>query len=944
MKALSIIKASAGSGKTWTLTREYIKFLVPEDSEPFNPRAFRHILAVTFTNKATEEMKSRIIEELHKLSTDPSYEYPEKGKTATPLMRERAAQVLSAILHDYASFSVSTIDRFFQVVMRAFAREINQYASYKVELDQDSVLHQAVDHLLASLDEPGNESLLGWLTDYSLEKIREGGKWDISKYLYEFSQLFAKEDFRQLRRTFDDSHWSRERIAAFRAALLPMLEADEKHPDPFTKEEVLTAKLLDEQVPLLGIVADLYNHIDAILKEHNLVLLGDTADVLGRIIDGSDTPFIYEKVGTRYDHFMLDEFQDTSRLQWENFRPLLKESVSRNLGSLVVGDIKQSIYRWRGSDMNLLHSEVQAAFDPAQSEVHHKQENWRSDAQIIDFNNGFFGRIGELLGRSGERFAAEIAGDIAGYYSDVVQKPERPTAAGCGYVRAEFLRRADREAGIPAWDETVVERLPGLINELLTRYRPSDIAFLVRKNEQGARIAQMLLERNYPVVTEDSLTLSSCLSVRKLVALLKYRVDPTHSVNATLMETLFGELPQLPQSCRVADSLYAVCDALIREYLTDIPEGDHAFLFAFLDAVLSYTDRYGSNLAGFVEWWDEKGCREKISAAGREDAFTVMTIHKAKGLDFPVVIIPFFNEPFKATSRYLWCRPAAEPFSGIGLVALPAKTALEKTVFAEAFRQEMKTSYVDAINTVYVAMTRSVKEMYLFAPVSKMTKDGKKVDGRYFAVSDLLYAHLKPDTVAAGEPFFHEEGAPGHSDAKAPAAQSAPAAPLRLHNLPYDDRLRLSLKGEAFFSREEGIRYHDILSRIETEADLPDAVAEAVREGVLPAEGAREAEERIAALLAKVASRHWFDGTYRPLNEVSIVDETGAIHRPDRVLVERDKPLGQGCALVIDYKFGHRQERYARQIRRYMDLIQRMGYREVRGTLWYCNEEAEDIH
>ena len=941
MTGIDIIKASAGSGKTWTLTREFIRFLVPADDAPFDERAFRHILAVTFTNKATEEMKSRIIKELHALATNPDYDYPEPGTRATPLIKKRAAMALTAILHDYASFSVSTIDRFFQVVMRAFAREINQYASYKVELDRDSVLQQAVDRMLASLDEPGNEMLLRWLTDYSLEQVRSGQQWDISKKLFEFSKLFMTDAFKLKRRTLGPDLWSKERITAFREMLQAMIEEAQKPDSTISAEDAKTAEILDKNVHLLGIFSDLYAHLSACLKENNLVLLSETSDVLSRIIDGSDTPFIYEKVGTRYDHFMLDEFQDTSRLQWENFRPLLREAADRGEGSLIVGDIKQSIYRWRDSDMNLLHSEIQTAFGEDRIHVVHMQKNWRSEERIVDFNNRFFGGIGDLLARNG----VEFAGRIAGYYSDVRQQVARKESLGKGYVQVEFLERGSSKSDATPWRDTVLERLPELMRDLLSRYRASDIAFLVRKNEEGAQIAQALLSLGYPVVTEDSLTLVSCLSVRKLAAQLKYRVNPDDPVNATLMTQLFGEIPHLPESCRVSDSLYEICDALLREYLPDIPDGDHPFIFAFLDEVISYTDRYGSNLCGFVNWWDDRGRNVKISSARRDDAVTVMTIHKAKGLDFQVVVLPFFNDTFRHSGGeppMIWCTPRKAPFDTIGLVPLSAtKTEMEGTLFEPDYQEEKEMAAVDAINTAYVAMTRAVKEMYIFSPVPEITNNDT-FNGRSFAVSDLLYSHLIAEDGVMGEAFLHREGVPGRSDSRQAAAEGA-IAPLRFSSIPYDGRLRLSLKGGEFFSREEGIRYHDILSRIDRVEDLKQAVDEAVREGILAAAEAPEAESKIAALLDSVAGRHWFDGTYRALNEITIVDASGEIHRPDRVLVEKDKPLGQGTALVIDYKFGRREEKYSRQIRRYMKLLSQMGYRDVRGTLWYCNEKPEDV-
>jgi ATP-dependent exoDNAse (exonuclease V) beta subunit len=928
MNTLEIIKASAGSGKTWTLAREYINLLVPADGQPFDPQAFRHILAVTFTNKATEEMKSRIIEELHKLATVPDYPYPAPGQHPTPLMRKRAALALTAILHDYASFSVSTIDRFFQTVLRAFAREINQYASYKVELDRNAVLQQAVDRMLASLDEAGSADLLKWLTDYSIGQISNGKQWDISAPLFEICGLLTDEEFLRLRRQFGAHLWDRETIARFQLKLEGIISSKE------SKDKIKTAKQLRENIWLLGIVSDLYYHLTSLLKENNLVLLSETTDVLSRIIDGSDTPFIYEKVGTRYDHFMLDEFQDTSRLQWENLRPLLKDGIDRAESSLVVGDIKQSIYRWRGSDLRLLHSEVGKLLPDPAEHIHSKQGNWRSTETVIRFNNAFFERIGDWVEKLDK--TRPFAPAIRDYYSDVAQTVARSSNRSAGYVRVEFFDRGDKKEGT-AWDDQVLERLPAFMEELSQRYpRYSDIAFLVRTNEEGGKIAERLLSLGYPVVTEDSLALGSCLSVKRLAALLTFLCDPSNSVNLTLMQGLFDTIPQLSRAAGDSDSLYEICDSLLRNYLPEIPAGDQPFLFAFLDEVIAYTDKFGSNLPGFVEWWKRTGATKKISAPKRDDAVTVMTIHKAKGLDFEVVVLPFFDESLSAGNPILWCEPEGD-FAEIQLVPLKSKEDLAATEFRDAYEEEKKMQCLDAINTAYVAMTRAVQEMYLFAPVPRYQGDKLHAGGN--AVSTLLYFHLFPDH--RNEPDVAEFGLKSCGIPPKTSGESLP--PVAYRSAPYGDRLRLSLKGGDDDERAEGVRRHEILSRIDTVEDLPRALQSALGDGLISAAELPQVQAEFERLLASVAGRHWFDGTYRPLNEITVVDEQGEIHRPDRVLVEKDKPLGQGTALVIDYKFGARREAYRRQIRRYMKLLSQMGYHDVRGTLWYCHETAEDV-
>ena len=500
---IKIMKASAGSGKTFNLAKTYIRLLL-EGGERYS---YRHILAVTFTNKATDEMKSRILKELHVLSEDPQASpYHEDFLPLfndESLLRAKAAEALSDILHDYGAFSVSTIDRFFQQTLKAFSREIGQFASYQVELDKDSLVAESVDRLLDSLSEE-DKPLLDWLKNSVLEDLREGRRYNLEKKLKEvamtlksdehraaveeysvddrkacskenilrtkrgikevldkfrggvkaaaagfvegcaaagigerdfsgstFSQVFAAAVSKGrelpkppsealLKRVDDFSLWfrkaDRERFAGLEGVLMPLLrDYVAMFGDPL--RVALTAKKVSENLNEMGIARELYKEFDGLLKEKNVLSLDDSNTLLRDIIDGSDAPFIYEKTGVRYEHFLLDEFQDTSRIQWDNFRPLLRESNDNGRENLLVGDVKQSIYRWRGSDWNMMDSEVQQEFPG--SEVEPLRGNYRSLGNLVEFNNGFFPFAAAFLDSipGGE-------GKVSGIYSDVGQTVE----------------------------------------------------------------------------------------------------------------------------------------------------------------------------------------------------------------------------------------------------------------------------------------------------------------------------------------------------------------------------------------------------------------------------------------------------------------------------------------------------------------------------------------
>ena len=998
MEGLKIIKASAGSGKTDRLSKEYLETLLAEGND-----AYRHILAVTFTNKATDEMKGRIIE----LLAEKSEEESEAGK--------KAKDVLTALLHDYSGFSISTIDRFFQGVMRAFAREIGEFASYKVELDSDGVLGHAVDLMMASLEDPANADLFEWLKEFSMSQIENGEKWDITSDLKEMAKLFLNEDFKVKKRGLEDVFGNRQALKSMVGDMESIVTGYEKDlkdlgnralaiigkhqlsvsdfyygsstvgqfekmvngkdlnlsgkyfttfsqglenwvaksakkdirsrveeayydglgdavsealalagPESERLKEYNTAVLLRRGIYLLGIFSDLYAQMRNYLKENNMILLGETAEVLGKIIDGNDTPFIYEKTGTRFDHYMLDEFQDTSRLQWENFKPLLGESIARGESNLIVGDIKQSIYRWRGADLTLLGEELQRSFPRAILDP--LKFNWRSARNIVDFNNGFYERIGELMGG----YDADIAGKVGDFYSGCRQIIEKEKH-GNGHVKVFFL--PEKEDNKTIWKDIALEMTGDLADSLRKRYDLSDITFLVRTGREGRQIAAKLISLGYDVITEDSLNIATSMLVRKVVALLSRVMNPDDKVNNQLLVSMFdGEAPEFSPEENVSPtdtSLYGLCESLLGLLCDEVPASETPFVTAFMDSVLSYMERFGSDLAGFLDWWDSTGSRMSIPASDSKDSIRVMTIHKAKGLKSGAVVIPFLEGKFTPPyAPFIWCRPTVEPFSGIGLVPVKAAASLADTIFSKEYANEVLFEAVDAVNTAYVAMTRAVGDMIIMAPMPDEDKKGYKPG----SVSALLYAHLKGELDADG---IYESGRPDE-DRRSKKDASAGLKLGHYKTIPLAGRLGVRLRSGDYYDREAGIVRHDILARVNTAADIARAVAAAVNEEELPASEAASVTAEMEGYLASVADRHWFDGTYVPMNEASIVAGNGEVFRPDRVLLEKGKPIGEGKAIVIDYKFGCRKNEHREQVDNYMNLLKGIGYSDVRGYIWYC--------
>jgi len=1063
-----IIIASAGAGKTHNLTEAYIR-MVEESHNSGNARPFRNILAVTFTNKATDEMKERILEKLF-------IKAAEGDKKAETFLKE--------ILHDYSGFNVSTIDRFFQVVMKTFARELGQYGSYNVELDTKEVIAQAVDRMMETLGDEENKPLLDWLVDYSLSVINEGGSWDIRRELANFSELLFKEDFllqrgkvESLYRRDTDSEGTSttdsKKIDGFLKMLnvfiknfeskakslaeeiiieydrvavsIPNMKTGDRSPrkgfenitegkyvnstgklycDSFedaatwcrsgssTKDKLMsdqyranfapalqikvedlkkhfsdnytaynTSIIIRKNIYLLGLTADIFREINAYLKENNLILLSRTADILNRIIDESDTPFIYERIGNRIDHILLDEFQDTSKLQWKNFEPLIDNNISEKHDNLIVGDVKQSIYRFRGSDSSLLINL------PNRKNVEPKviKENWRSAETIVEFNSNFFETI-----TKDDLYAKDIYRECRQKMPDITINEANINRYNAGAVKVRLFK-VDKEDK-KAWEQNALEALTGKNDDVddlgeigrlqKEGYRLKDITILIRTNNEGKMVVEKLISKGINVVTEDVLMLGYSRAVLKIVTLLKYVDNPEDQINRLMLKNLFTEnengeinLPEIPDLKGL--SLYGSCEAITRTIFDEIPDYEIEFVQAFFDEVNAFMTRMGSDLPAFLEWWEETGQNVKISSSSDQDAVCVMTIHKAKGLGFKAVIIPFFRE--KTTVKaglmapYLWCIPKDKKFRDIGLV--PVKyTPKGYTDFDEEFEKEKKDTHIDTLNISYVAMTRAYFEMVIYAPDdtndANNTNDTNNTNDAN-SMAHKLIKFLKEESQKndAGKYIELKDHGNGCYEARANngqwrykhaldiAKKNQQGATPKLKvlengietkpvksfpSIPIGDRLEQSFRARDFFEFEKdplesprikGLVLHDILSGINNIDDLDEAVNRSVIQGDLKESERKDAKNFLAKRIESIAERHWFDGTYDTLNEQEILISNGETQRPDRIL------LGENETIVIDYKFGkHDGAKYRKQVRDYMKNLEQIGLPGVTGYIWYFKD------
>lgn len=1063
---LVVYKASAGSGKTHRLTAEYLSLLFA------SPLAYKHILAVTFTNKATEEMKTRIIYELANLASQNKSDYiqdlAEEYNKPQDAIRAQARKILISILHDYSSFSISTIDKFFQQTMRAFTREIGLGGGYNVELDTQKVLGEAIDSMLFDLENSENKQLLDWLIRFSEEKIENGETWNIRKDI----QALSSEIFKESYKAFSDDiqidiankdlldNYKQMLVAYIREfekqskeisvkAMNTMLRFDLKPFDfirgktsPFVsflrwangeiKEPTATFKKLANDVSswyakttsvdikskiedaynnglndcvcqiiehyenalfyqtsveinryffTLGILGDVDKKVRAYASENNIMLISDTTELLNKIIQGADSPFIYEKVGTRVEHYMIDEFQDTSGMQWRNFLPLVRDSLSAGNRNLIVGDVKQSIYRWRNSDWKLLDSQIDNDFQESQITHLSLDTNWRSERNIVDFNNAIFEMSSALLQNIyNDSLSDVVVNDsfasfytrIRKAYSDSYQHlPPSKRENTEGHVALNFVDTEEESD----WQAYVLDKLPSDIENLQEKgYSLQDIVILVRTKKEGVDVANRLLEYKsqnpssiykYDVISDEALFVGNSKSIKLVVSLLKYLRNPLDAMLRTLaiyeyfkykeqlspeqtIRTYFhkeGEFPEEIQSelDRIKElPLYEMTEEIFNLFKGAMESNENIYIQTFLDMVLDFSVKKSSDLDSFLQWWDETGQLKTIFTPDGQDAIRIMTIHKSKGLGFPVLIMPFCNWDIDhKMPTILWCQPHIEPFSQLHLVPVKYSKVLSNTIFAYDYFEEKLHAFVDNLNVLYVALTRAKNDIILYTPKPKEKAKGiTNISGLLWYCSHNAVntqqcekAYIDLQSFMDDDKLLLELGS-SINKKKELAKDDGELKIDIIETIPFDNRLKLRLNNKYFFSdqgkREYGTLMHEIVSKVNSIDDLDNIVDKYQIEGVIT----EDEKVNILSLLHQYLSdnqiKDWYSGNYKILNEVQILQPNGTFIRPDRVMMKDDE------IIVIDYKFGEKEEKkYIKQVKNYVNQIRKMGYESVKGYICY---------
>lgn len=1038
---------------------EYLKLALK------SPVSFKSILAVTFTNKATQEMKERIIKELKRLKSnvDPTNKMDHEIMSTLQISAEelmlRAAQTLTTILHHYGRFSVSTIDSFFQKVVRAFAREMDLNAKFEVELDQEAVLDQVVDRLVMQVME--DEDLHRWLVAYAIEEIQEGNSWDIRKKIKDLGRQIFQEDFKkyapEIREFLKDKkhieslklfvHRQKQEIIHIAIKLKDQANqirvsnalewtdfsggsrsfalkfeklGDKDHPIPElsstqinlpenpdkwyakTSKKIVqieaayhqglgqimaqfdplivkwnTLSAISKNLSVFGVFKNLLDELTVIKDEENILLISDANEFLKEITKSHDAPFIYEKVGNQFNHYLIDEFQDTSGFQWASFKPLLENTLAQGHTNLLVGDVKQSIYRWRGGEMKLLLHQVEEEIGSVNVRNENLDTNFRSLPNIINFNNAIFNALPESFAAAVEsRYGAQKSDIITLAYKDVQQRvPEHKFSKDFqGKVEWEFMEiNKDEDDG--NFEEKALARLPEMVKHLQdVGYQLQDIAFLVRTKRQGERIADTLMqyamdhpdaEHRFDVLSDESMFLTKSASVKALIAGLKHLQDPDDLIQFKTM----WYFKAIIDGHDVNHQLFAVNDIPSflqddiklfksqQEYLLQLPlmelveelimllslqkSGlELAYLGAFKDAVYDYVAKNRADLSGFLKWWEEQSTKRTVKIPEGHDAMRILTIHKSKGLQFKVVLMPFLNWDIfdSRKTNVVWAPFQMKQLQDPIIVPLSLNGLLAQSDFSEVYTEEAVMAYLDSLNMVYVALTRAEEVFWAMSSWDKKGENVNKLEVHFQQIfktsNNSFWKSLASGSFEENDFCFELGHWPDMQLAKGPELV---IPKLRWNYQQWHHLLKVKKYAVDFSQegidqrkrRDFGLLIHEILEKSKDYHEMMSYLESFMFEGRISAEEQEQIANQLNGLFENALFKSWFESGAVYLPEQGILLPGGKQKRPDRVILEGEK------AIVVDFKTGEKLPNYEKQVKEYVELVSGLTSMHTVGYLCY---------
>jgi ATP-dependent exoDNAse (exonuclease V) beta subunit len=1043
--SFSIYNASAGSGKTYTLSKEYIKILLQSSSN----EAYRKILAITFTNKAVEEMKSRIIfyllefskEETSEKASDLLKDIARETGLSIATIKDKSKVIIKSIIHNYTAFDISTIDRFTLKIIKSFSHELNIPLDFDISLETDLLMQEAIETVISKAGE--DEELTKLLLDFSKNKTEDDKNWDITFDLLSASSLLTNEDSKHELKDFENKtindfvetkklvvqeiekfkksasvlaqdclsiiNENGIAIESFSRKTFPnhlnkivegnlpasdihkFLEVEQVQVNKTAKDKGTIESILPQLLQKLQFAYKEYQNVflleafnkniyplsllNSINKEfrkiqddQNVLSISEFNEIINNEIQNQPAPFIYEKMGDRYRHFFIDEFQDTSVLQWKNLIPLVDNALSSEengvKGSLLlVGDPKQAIYRWRGgkAEQFISLSKDENPFSNKDKETVSLDTNYRSYSEVIDFNNDFFKYISSKLENP----------DYVDLYLNYSHQNKTNKAGG--YVNISFIDSTENSNDEEEEDDDkntkyLKQTLLTIDKVLKNEFQYKDIVLLTRTKSNGVLLANYLTENEIPILSSETLLIQNATEVKLIINVLKYinnRFDADSKFNMLYYVGKYlqsdGEIHDIiNQNLHISEeklkealekfdvmidfnacrkkSLYEVVEIIVSAFIKQ--KANNSYVQYFLDLVLERDIKAQSSIADFIDYWERTGYKKSIPSPEGNNAIKIMTIHKSKGLEFPVVIYPFANDNYSKNNRNkLWIPLDNENISFHKVLIDNKKDVLIYSDNAsEIYQEKNQEEILDNINVLYVAFTRAVEQLYVISEI-KINKDGSLPN----TLSSYIIEYLQLNKNFNEEQLEYEFGNPikvSKSDEVVANLDEIQVVEQKIKT----SAIKIAQKEAVMWGTiqaeaiEFGNTLHEILSYIKTNEDISKAITISLEKGLISNSQVTIIEEVINSIVWHSELEKFYAEESKIYNETSIIDENKNTFIPDRIAIFNNK------AYLLDYKTGVPKESHKHQIEQYETILQKMGYKVEEKVLVYLGEDLKIIH
>lgn len=1048
--SFSVYDASAGSGKTYTLVKEYLKIILSSKRND----SYRNILAITFTNKAVHEMKSRILQNLYEFSKETTnlksgellMDISQETKLPVIDIKQKSRKVVKHLLYNYASFDILTIDKFTHRVIRAFAHDLNLPSTFEVTLDTDLLLSEAIDAIISKAGE--EPTITNLLLDFTIEKTDEDKSWDITKEIFDTSKLIYSENNRkeiiQLKvKTIEDfidlehnikrlklslqernkilgkssidiiisngidiKSFSRETFpnhlnsiseGNYKSVNKKFFQVEDVQINKAAKDRVLieinVPQILDnlkevylnfekidfynaflKNITPLSLLNTVANELARIQKEQNILSISEFNALIYDEIQNQPAPFIYEKLGEKYYHFFIDEFQDTSEMQWKNLIPLIDNALSSQFQSgdkgslMIVGDPKQSIYRWRGgkAEQFIALSKEENPFNNPDKKLFHLETNFRSYSEIIEFNNDFF----KFLSKE---FKDEDYKDLYLNHSHQFFNQRKG-----GHVDLTFLNsiieddnsfNADEDNGKnEVYCRVTLQKIQEIVGK---GYSYSDIAILTRKRDQGVLLANFLSSRNVPLISSETLLIQNSTEVQFVINVLKYlknqndkeakalfllylatsnfEDDLIHDfvsnglklINETEFEAwLFKFDISIRFDGLRKKSLYEITEKIISLLIRN--HTSHSHLHYFLDIILERDYHKQAGISDFLIFWEENSSKYSIPSPEGSNSLRILTIHKSKGLEFPVVIFPFADEDYDRKPKdKIWVDTNADEF-GLDKALVDNTKAVENfgkegsAIYAKIKQEEL----LDNINLLYVALTRAKEQLFVVSSFIQPRKDGEYPNN----MASFFIKYLKERNIFEPEKLQYKFGpfeklSSIFTDNINTNTIAAVARKFDLSKIKIAQKESLLWGTYQKDALEYGNLIHEILAKIISIADIDYAIDAAVESGIVNSIQREIVYNTISEIVHLVDLEPYFSEENVVYNEQVILQKSSKNIIPDRIVIKPNNEI-----LLLDYKTGKYEEKHKFQLENYKIVLEKMNFVVASKVLVYIGEEIKLIH